>query len=241
LHSFIDIHSHILPGIDDGINSLSESLETIKELKKLGFGTFFTTPHQKEGSINPPLESIKAVFDAVKDEVGKSAKLYSGVENFFDTQLHQRTQNSSIPTMGDSKYVLFEVPPFMPIPKFEEVLFQMSVAGYDLILAHIERYQWLDLSRLKDLSHTLKYQVNITSFLEDDTEKTRYRRAVQYLEAGIVDYIATDLHSISLVPKIEKGIKWIDDNFGSKILHDLLVKNPKKIEKAAKTSSKQVA
>ncbi|MBU1537445.1 hypothetical protein KKF84_19170 [Myxococcota bacterium] len=235
MHPFIDIHSHILPGIDDGLNHLAETLETFVELKKLGIGTIFCTPHQKEGSLNPPLLSIDQVFDAVVDEAGSQIRLFKGVENYFDPQFYERVSQRTVPTYGGSPYFLFELPPFTPVARFEDLVFQMNINGYHPILAHIERYEWIKASQLKALHSSMLYQVNITSFVEEVTPKARFKKVIRLMEKGLIDFLATDLHNKEIIPRVGEGMAFIEDHYGAETLHRLFSRNPRKIVKAIKS------
>lgn len=237
MHSFIDIHSHILPGIDDGLNHLAETLEVFKVLKTMGIGTVLCTPHQKEGSLNPQRPSMDRVFEAVAEEAGDSIRLFLGAENYYDPQFFKRVHARTVPTYGGSEYFLFEVPPFAPVSRFEESVFQMTVAGYKPVLAHIERYEWLSSATLKKLHESLLYQVNITSFVEAVTPRKRFHRVHKYLERGLIDVLASDLHNKEILPRIAEGMEYIEKHFGRDTLERLFSRNPKKIVKAIRAQA----
>ena len=228
MSNFIDIHSHILPGVDDGAQNLSETLDMIRNLKKLGFQASFCTSHQKEGSLNPTLETLKNVYNSVKEEI-KDYKLFLGAENYYDPQFAERISTQTIPTLGNSEYVLFEFNPLMPPLNFENVIFKLNAAGYTPILAHTERYEWLNLKTILKVKDSLLCQANINNFNKHAASRSIYKRALKYMEHGIYDFLATDLHYIQSFTYLEKSMSFIDKKFGRKILEQLLFENPSQI------------
>ncbi len=234
MHPYIDTHSHLLPGLDDGISVLAETLESIQELKKLGFGTIFCTPHQKEGSLNPPWASVKAVFSAVQEEVGGRIRLHLAAENYYDPQFYRRVQEETVPTYGGGDWLLFEGPPYDALPHFDAFVFQLSMTHYRPVLAHVERYDWIDLKHLKLLHRNLHFQVNITGFVEAISTKERFSKVNTLLERGLIDFLATDLHSKAIIPRVAEGMNYIDTTYGRATLDKLLSKNPRKILKSNK-------
>jgi protein-tyrosine phosphatase len=229
MSNFVDIHSHTLPGVDDGSQSLGETRQILLAMKKLGFSTVFCTPHQYETSINPPVEMLQNVFEVLCEEVGSEMQLYLGAENFLDYQLMTRIENKTVPTLGKSKFVLYEMPHSRPTPLFNEAGFRMNLAGYKPILAHIERYQWMKTSELEKLHQNVRFQVNISSFLKKQSPKEHFKKAVKYMDLGIIDYLASDIHSSVLVPRIGEAIDFIIKTWGDKVLTTLLSTNPSEI------------
>ncbi|MDA3862846.1 MAG: hypothetical protein PF689_03155 [Deltaproteobacteria bacterium] len=235
MFKFIDIHSHTLPGIDDGMESLKDTLKAYKYMAKLGFEHIICTPHQKEFSLNPALATIKNVFDVVEEENETSVKLHLGTENYLDSQFLRRLNTKQVPTLADSNYFLFELPFSNPVPNLENILFQMSLQGYKPVLAHIERYDWLDHKMLKKLSHSCLYQLNITSTIKQFVPKPFYKKARKYLDKDLVDIFATDMHSLHLIRKVEKSLKWVEKHFGKEYLKLRFYETPLKIIRAKQT------
>jgi protein-tyrosine phosphatase len=231
MSGFIDIHTHTLPGVDDGSQSLKESLEILKGLEELGFDTVFCTPHQKQFLINPPMDSVKFVFKALKEEIEFPLKIHLGVENFSDQQFFDRLNRKKVPTLGKSSYVLFEFSPLNPVPNIEEIIFQLNLEGYSPIIAHVERYEWLSIEKIKKLKNSVQFQVNLSSFIKEINSERKRKRSIKLLDSGLIDYLATDIHTLALLPYIKRSLKWIRKNYGEKVLKKILRENQKTILK----------
>ena len=144
--SFIgtDIHSHLIPNIDDGCTNLENSINCIKNLKEMGFNKIVTTPHIMAGVypntseiINTGLELLKqSLIEANIDVVIEAAAEYK-IDELFAEYL----ANDNLLTFGDN-YVLIELSFVAPPVNLEEVIFSMRTKGYKPILAHPERYRY---------------------------------------------------------------------------------------------------
>ncbi|MBN2722639.1 MAG: hypothetical protein JXR95_01055 [Deltaproteobacteria bacterium] len=226
---FVDVHSHVLPGVDDGIQSLGECIASLKEYERLGFGNVFCTSHQKQYSINPEIETLKQVYEAVCDENPTGIKLHTGAENYFDDQFLGRLRRTEVPVLGNSQYFLFELPPTIPVRHLDRIVYEMSLSGYMPVLAHIERYPWLKLEEIKSIRNNIIISANITTLLKKLTPVDKQKRLIKLLKLDYIDIFTTDLHSYDFFPGIEKAINWAYKNLGDDVVEKLLVENPMKI------------
>ncbi len=230
--SYVDFHLHLLPGVDDGSASLQETLLMIECLIDLGFSTLVCTPHQKEGSINPQLSSIEQVFEAVLEEAGYrhlDVELILGAENFMDPQFLERLEQGTVPAIGKSDTFLLEFPPSVSEKMFKNALFNVQTAGYTPIVAHVERYHNLTDKSLTELDPDILIQVNLTSFLKENTPSDQRNRAIRYFEKGQVDLFATDMHAANMARRIEQAMTWVEQHFGDGVLVRYLQENPRRI------------
>ncbi len=230
--AYADFHLHLLPGVDDGSATLQETLSMVDGLMHLGFDTFVCTPHQKEGSINPSLSSLREVHDVVVEEVQErypSVRLILGAENFYDAQLFRRLDAHEVPGIAGSDVFLLEFPPAIDERTFRTALFRIQTEGYVPILAHVERYLRLDDRILSSLADELVMQVNLTSFVKDAQNADQYARAVRYVEKGLIRLFATDMHSVHMLPRVTEAMAWIRGHFGDAVLDQALGSTPRQL------------
>lgn len=230
--SYTDFHLHLLPGVDDGSPALQETFSMVRGLMELGFGTFVCTPHQKEGTINPSLASVQEVYNVVVEEVQErfpSARLLLGAENFYDSQLSRRLDAHEVPTIAGSDVFLLEFPPSIEEKPFRTALFRVQTEGYIPILAHVERYARLDARILGSLADDVVMQVNLTSFSRETTDPEQHERALRYLEKGFIRILATDMHSVHMLPRIREAMEWIRRHAGNAVLEQGLGSTPRNL------------
>ena len=191
----IDLHTHCLPGVDDGARSVEESLKLLEALKKASFHTVFLTPHvSSKRMLLGQKETIETAFHALKQAV-KDAKLdlelYLGSEFDAHSKTHRELEEGF--TLHQSPYVLLDLT--YAEHSYEEVLYTLSVLGYKVILAHVERYGFLSLKELAALKQVkgIYCQLNVLSLLKKAPSK-HHKRAKQCLKAGLIDVIGTDTH-----------------------------------------------
>jgi tyrosine-protein phosphatase YwqE len=196
-----DMHSHLLPGIDDGATDVNNSIELIKGLEDLGYQKFITTPHIFQDMYKNDAESIGRAYDILAEEktrlaidtpITAAAEYY--LDDHFDTLLANKTP---LLTLKDN-LVLVEFS-FINAPiNYKSQLFQLQIQGYQPVLAHPERYIYLDRNRmvydeLKDAGCLL--QLNILSLAGHYGRPTQ--ELAQYLlKKQYINFLGTDLHHL---------------------------------------------
>ena len=204
-----DMHSHLLPGIDDGVKTIEESLELIRGMRELGYQKLITTPHiiwdiyrNTPGIIQ---EKLVQVQDAVKSE-GIDVEIYAAAEYFLDEHVEEllKKKEPLLPISGNK--VLTEFSMAFPSMNIKDLLFEMVMMGYQPIIAHPERYVYLQQN--KDFYRELKdigcfFQLNLLSVFG------YYGRAVRDLAEYLVnedyyDLIGTDLHNINHLEALQR-------------------------------------
>ena len=143
----IDIHSHILPGLDDGAKDMLETLEMVRQLCEAGFKTILATPHVLEGKDFLCPAEILAVTEQVHRcvvEAGISVEILPGAENYIFPDMAKWVSAGKLLTLGNTgKYLLVELP-MLEIPQYtDQVFFELQVQGLTPVLAHPERYKRL--------------------------------------------------------------------------------------------------
>ena len=162
---FIDIHSHILPGIDDGANNVDESIKLISGMKNLGFSKIIGTPHTYPGLYDNTNESIKESYLALTKRLNEDIQIEYASEYMIDESILKKISEKSILTLKDN-HVLIELGFISaPIDLFD-IIFKLKLARYKPILAHPERYIYLydnfeNFLKLKNFG--CKFQLNLLS------------------------------------------------------------------------------
>lgn len=195
----IDMHSHLIPGIDDGVKTLEESLVLIRELAQLGYQKLITTPHIYRDLYPNDSATILAGLQLVKAAILEQQipiEIHAAAEYFMDDHFEELLNKKELLTLKEN-IVLVEMSFMAPPPKVEDYIFSMRTKGYQPILAHPERYGFLGNSltkfeRFKDLG--CHFQLNLLSLsgrYGSDVQKV----AEKLLKAGMIDYLGTDLHN----------------------------------------------
>jgi tyrosine-protein phosphatase YwqE len=204
----VDMHSHLIPGIDDGSKSMEESLELIQRLASYGLRKIITTPHiMSEYYKNTPeiismgLEDLRKV---VKAE-GISIEIDAAAEYYMDEILLEKIKDGEkLLTFGDN-YILVETGFINKPQMLLETMFQLEMSGYKPILAHPERYQYLlaDKGLLGDLvDRKILFQVNLLS-LTGFYSKPVKDFAESLVERDLVKFFGTDCHNVRYLDMLE--------------------------------------
>ncbi len=195
-----DMHSHLIPGIDDGSPDLSTSIALIKEFKAMGYKKIITTPHVMSDYYKNTPETILGGLEKVREELKKQQidfDISAAAEYNLDDGLEAIIDEKQILTFGDN-LVLFELP-FMQEPRnFQEIVFKFQTTGYRPILAHPERYSYWhkDFEKYEELkSKGVLLQLNLlslTGHYSPDVKKV----AEKLVDANMIDFVGTDCHRI---------------------------------------------
>ncbi|MGP1419666.1 MAG: CpsB/CapC family capsule biosynthesis tyrosine phosphatase [Sphaerochaetaceae bacterium] len=183
----IDFHTHLLYGIDDGVKDRDSSLALLREYKEAGIGRIVFTPHLYDPYVKTNVGMIRSVFEDLHRQA-----LDMGIETYLGAELFVRHQSlKTIPVIG--RYALCEMDVYSePIGFADEIQSQLVEGqGLEIVLAHVERYGWfkpggaaaVDLKRRGFL-----FQMNAASV------KAGGKRAMEWLETGMIDLFATDNH-----------------------------------------------
>jgi tyrosine-protein phosphatase YwqE len=204
-----DIHSHLIPGIDDGSPDMDTSLALLKELEMLGYKKIITTPHVKTEYFQNDVTKLDDLCERLRRAArfeGIKLDIEVGAEHLLDEGVNQRIKNGQFKTFGDN-YLLVELPFMFPPFGLDGYIFELQLAGYKLILAHPERYlYWLNdfnqFIRLKDSG--VLFQVNIIS-LGNYYGKDVYNLAKKLIDNNMVELLGTDTHSAKHIEAVRKS------------------------------------
>ena len=194
---FTDWHSHILPGVDDGVQSMDESLQILAEYERLGVKEVWLTPHIMEDIPNTT-EKLRGRFAELKAAYQGSIVLNLASENMLDNLFEERLEkNDLLPIGKDGKHLLVETSYFNPPIGLNNILLRIKAKGYYPVLAHPERYLYMNVSDYQRFnSMGIEFQLNQFSLFGLYGKEVQ-KRAKMLQKQGMYNYIGTDLHRIS--------------------------------------------
>lgn len=199
---FTDWHCHILPGVDDGVQTLEESLEILNKYEKLGIKEVWLTPHIMEDIPNTT-QHLRERFQELQTAYQGSVILHLASENMLDNLFEERlSQNDLLPIGEDGKHLLVETSYYNPPMGLQNILLRIKAKGYFPILAHPERYLYMnhdDYQKLK--SKHVKFQLNLFS-LQHLYGKEAQKKAARLQKERMYDYIGTDLHRLETLDRM---------------------------------------
>lgn len=202
---FVDIHSHILPGIDDGAKNVEESLELISEMKNMKFSKIIATPHTYPGLYNNTNLSIETSYKNLISRLTHDLEINFSSEYMLDESLIEKANKRTLLCLKDN-YVLFELG-FINAPNnIYEIIFELQRKNYKLILAHPERYLYLyDSHHLNELKKRgIFFQLNLLSVTGYYGHKV-FKFSEYLLKNNLIDFCGTDIHSLNQVKEIENS------------------------------------
>lgn len=195
LQEYVDCHSHILPGVDDGVKSLEESLAILSRYEDMGVKELWLTPHIMEEVRNTP-EKLHKVFDTLRSEYKGDIKLSLAAENMMDSMLQKNLEEKTLLPIGTQHDKLLVETSYFDRPhKFIETLEIIMSLGYTPLLAHPERYNYMgqkDYDTLKDLG--ILFQLNLFSLTGFYGTRAQ-EKAWSLVEQRKYNHTGSDLHS----------------------------------------------
>lgn len=201
---FTDYHSHILPGVDDGCKKVEDSLRILDYFQSLGFEKVFLTPHVMRDFPNSE-EHLKEVFNEFKTLYKGGIELALAAEYMADSDFSNHLQ-SGLLQLHD-KRVLIETSYLARINNFEEQLGNAAMSGYLPVVAHAERYTYMEDGEYRDLlDKGYEMQLNLLS-LTNYYGPGLEERALKMLRSGFYTYLGTDIHRLHSFETFEKKIK----------------------------------
>lgn len=205
-----DVHSHFIPGIDDGSPHMEASLELLAAMADLGYRKVITTPHSMaDGYRNTPeiilggLEKIRAGARSA----GINIQIEAAAEYYLDHELEQRVVKKEVLTFGNN-YLLFELPFISEPAILLSVIFQMQTHGYRPVLAHPERYAfWFnDLAKFETMKERgVLFQLNMVALSGAYGPQTK-QIAERLIDAGHYELIGSDCHNMNHVQAIKNTL-----------------------------------
>jgi protein-tyrosine phosphatase len=214
---FVDVHCHVLPGLDDGARDAAESAQMLAALEGLGYARVAATPHWHHPGFRTPtaaeVERLVAELNAAEDRT--APLLVAGAEIAFDERFLPMIEADALPRLGDGRAYLLELPSLPgSLPRgFEDTVFRLAAKGVTLVLAHAERIP--DLQREPSALLALRragalVQIDLTSLAGKHGRAAR-EQGFRLIERGEADVVATDAHAPSDLPLVGRALAELDD------------------------------
>lgn len=226
----IDIHSHILPGIDDGAKTIEESLKIIEEAKAVGFTKIITTPHYLEDRFNVEEEKRIKLIKSISEKE-KDIKIEIGNEIYANPKILSFIEQKKASTLANSRYVLFEIPFRDKIVYFNQMVDDLKRNGYLLIIAHPERYE-IVMQNPKIVEEWKKrgiyLQCNYESIIGRYGKQSKKLMKL-FLKHKLVDFLGSDVHRIGTYEKVAISISKIKEIVNDEYFEKLSKLNQEKV------------
>jgi tyrosine-protein phosphatase YwqE len=207
----VEFHSHLIPGVDDGVETIEQSLEILENFHKIGMRKVITTPHIMSDFYKNGPENLIPIRDQLRErlaEMNIPLELEVAAEYMVDDGFDKKIESGNLLTFGPKKkHILIELP-FMSEPNnLKKVLFELQISGYQPILAHPERYMYMgnNRTRYEELKEQgILFQLNLLSILGYYSKPVQ-ESALFLIDKGMVDLVGSDTHHIrhfSLLPEV---------------------------------------
>lgn len=235
LEGLFDLHSHILPGLDDGAKDLDETKKLIDMAYEQGIRHIIATPHYIKGENYYTKEQLLNCFEQVKkmeETRHPDLNLYLGNEIFYSVSIIEDLNAGEIQTLNGGKYVLVEFSNYISYREIQQAMRNIILACYNPIIAHMERYECLfkQRERVRELQKMgVYFQMNVGSVIGSFFD-SRVRECRKLVLEGDIQLLGTDMHSSKhRPPRMAEAMEWINKKVPSELRKKLLYENPIKV------------
>ena len=240
MNRLIDTHCHILPEVDDGAHNIEETRQMLQEAYEDGIRYVIATPHyhprrgrKSPGYLRRQLKLVREEAAQISDEL----RIYLGTEIYFGQDIPERLREEKVLTMNRTRYVLVEFSPADPFEYICQGIQQIQLKGYEVILAHIERYQCMYKGKgyAEHLNRMgVKIQVNADSITGNGGWKAK-RLVRELLENRLVFCVGTDAHNPKRrPPRMRKAAEYVEKKYGEDYARRIFFSNPRVMLKKRK-------
>jgi protein-tyrosine phosphatase len=239
----IDVHCHLLPGIDDGAPDLSVSLAMARVAVADGIHTTVCTPHITPGVYRNSGSQIRDAVAALQqtlDDQGIALRLENGADNHLIPGFVAGLRSGQLLSIAGSRYVLVELPQHVPVPRMEEAFFDLMVAGYVPILTHPERLSWMDSHGqfVESIARSGVWLQITAGSLEGNFGRRAKYWAERLIAEGYAQLLASDAHDPSRRrPVLSKARELAERLVGGTDAASLVLDRPAKVLENAESSS----
>lgn len=229
---YIDVHSHILPGVDDGSRNMEMTMEMVETAYRQGVRAMIATPHYYPGHVRLPKEYLEEIFQetaAAIHEKYSDFTLYLGNEIYYRDEVVEKLQNNRICTLAGTKYVLLEFTPGAQYNLLCSAVRRCLESGFDPVLAHIERYQclWKKEKNIEELIRMGAYmQINAENFAGGIFAPMK-RYCLKLIRDGLVHFVGSDCHNTQdRSPNIELAAGYLKEKLDPDTYRRIMEDNP---------------
>ncbi len=223
-----DIHSHLIPGIDDGADTMEQSIEILKEFERLGYKKVITTPHTMSDYYPNTPEIILSGLEKLREAVEVNhinIVIEAASEYNLDADFENLVEEGELLTFGEN-YVLFELPFFQEPPMLNDVIWKLQMKNYQPVLAHVERYTfWFDdWQRIEEIKErNVLFQLNINSLTGHYGPEVK-KVAERLIDNDMVDFLGSDCHNLNHIKLLGNALQF---PYLHKVLKNPRIKNNK--------------
>ncbi|MCR5101162.1 MAG: hypothetical protein K6B41_07380 [Butyrivibrio sp.] len=236
----IDIHSHIMPGVDDGSPDMKTSLEMLKIAVSEGTENIILTPHHKPMHRNLTPEKMKAHRDNLQqaaNDAGIKVRLFTGNEIYYSDETMDELEQGYICPLASSEYVLIEFHPTDSFANIRNAIYKVQFVGYIPVLAHVERY-----ADIVEHSEYVDELIKMGCYIQENASSImgKYGFGIKHftrklLKEGKVHFVATDAHdSQKRAPHLAECRKLVENKYGVGYANEIFFNNPLHILKHQK-------
>ena len=236
-----DIHTHVLPGIDDGAEDWDMALAMLKQSRDAGVSHVIATPHFLPWKENASPQKIRELCEEAmrrcRSELGLEMQIYPGNELYYHTDILKDLAEGRASTLAGSRYVLVEFAEDVRFPELLHAAMQFQRSPYRLIAAHAERYA--ALRRREDLERFLETGAQMQSNVYEmqaglfDTNKKWLKKRYA---AGEIRYAASDMHNLKRRPPVTaEALAWFEKHLDAGYVQALFSDNPERIPRTEHT------
>ena len=201
-----DIHSHFIPGIDDGSPNMETTISLIKEMQQLGFKKVITSPHVMSDFYQNTSETISVGLNKVRSELKSqdiAVEIDAVAEYYIDFEFEKKIGKENFLTFGEN-YILVELS-FIEEPRnLFDIIFKLQLEGYKVVLAHPERYMYYRLEDYKELKNRgVLLQINLLSLIGYYSIQVQ-KKLDELIAENLVSFVGTDCHNMHHAQLYEK-------------------------------------
>jgi len=231
MEGYIDMHCHILPGVDDGAENVEEMKAMLRIAYDEGIRCIIATPHHHPARGHRPPEVLRKRALLLRDAahaIDEHFRIYLGTEIYFGQDIVEKLKNKQVLTMNRRKYILVEFSPSESFGYLQQSLLQLTMNGYEVILAHVERYSCIieepELA-LQLIRMGIHLQINADSITGENGR--RIKKFVRGLmEENMVFCVGTDAHSARRrAPQMRKAAAYVENRYGEEYMRRIFFSN----------------
>lgn len=232
IKGYFDIHSHILPGVDDGSKNMEMTLQMADAAYEQGVRNMIATPHYYPGHKNESKKEIEKVYKETVSAISRKYKdftLLLGNEIYYKAEIIELLKKKEIFTLADTRYILIEFSTTADYRYLYNAVQQCVNNGYYPVLAHIERYQCLYKNEKK-----VAELINAGAYIQTNAEN--YRKGLflpgrnycmKLVQSGMVHFLGSDCHNMTeRKPDFGKAVDYLEQKIDKKALERLVTENP---------------
>ena len=231
----VDIHCHILPGVDDGATDMETSKAMIREAYKQGVRYMIATPHYRPEMFEPSMSKVISVYRKMRTYAAKiGIDLRLGCEYYRNDQIIYHLDNKLRPTMLGGKYVLTEFSTNDSFITIRNCIYELIVRGYHPIIAHVERYFCCqEPERIQELKKLgAQIQINADSVLGYEGHTIK-KFCAGLMKDDLVDFIGSDAHNLEgRKMNLGKCAAYVRKKMGQDYAEEIFIDNPRRIWKS---------